>query len=74
MWSGDLFGSSEEDDQDVLLALLCKQLTEGKAGMIHSTISLVFYYFTIWLIFVAKVVIFLLSIKKFISIRVINID
>ena len=27
-----MFGSSEEDDQDVLLALLCKQLTEGKAG------------------------------------------
>ena len=41
MWSGDLFGSSEEDDQDVLLALLCKQLTEGKAGMLHITISLV---------------------------------
>ena len=32
MWSGEMFGSSEEDDQDVLLALLCKQLTEGKSG------------------------------------------
>ena len=32
MWSGDMFGSSEEDDLDVLLALFCKHLSEGKTG------------------------------------------
>ncbi|XP_041471022.1 protein furry homolog isoform X2 [Lytechinus variegatus] len=34
MWSGELFGSSEEDDQDVLLALLCKQLADGRSGVL----------------------------------------
>ena len=35
MWSGEVFGSSEEDDQDVLLALLCKHLADGRSGMYH---------------------------------------
>ncbi|XP_071510567.1 protein furry homolog-like [Diadema antillarum] len=34
MWSGELFGSSEEDDQDVLLALLCKHLADGRSGVL----------------------------------------
>ncbi|XP_038055333.1 protein furry homolog-like isoform X2 [Patiria miniata] len=39
MWSGDLFGSSEEDDLDVLLALFCKHLSEGKTGVLVVTRS-----------------------------------
>ncbi|XP_033646304.1 protein furry homolog-like isoform X1 [Asterias rubens] len=39
MWSGDMFGSSEEDDLDVLLALFCKHLSEGKTGVLVVTRS-----------------------------------
>ncbi|PIK60396.1 hypothetical protein BSL78_02694 [Apostichopus japonicus] len=36
MWTGHMFGSGEEDDEDILLHLFCEHLAEGKTGE-HAT-------------------------------------
>ncbi|XP_033097375.1 protein furry homolog [Anneissia japonica] len=39
MWSSNVFGSSEEDDLDVLIALCCKQCSKQKTGVLVITSS-----------------------------------
>ncbi|XP_071847950.1 protein furry homolog-like isoform X4 [Apostichopus japonicus] len=39
MWTGHMFGSGEEDDEDILLHLFCEHLAEGKTGVIAISMS-----------------------------------